>query len=922
MIEAAESTAALRPANGGRGGVVPRVSLFGRLGSSARVTVVSAPAGSGKTVLLRSWIAEAGLAGRVAWVTAGRGERDPQRFWLSVFGALRRTGPGTGRVRTVSSAPDLDGWALAEGLLSDLAVLEERLWLVVDDVHELDPDALRQLQLLIMRAPAELRFVFAARHDVRLGLHRLRLDGGLTEIRAGDLKFTLAEAGELFAAAGVELDEPTLAVLHERTEGWAAGLRLAALSLAGHPDPARFAAGFSGTERTVAEYLLAEVLDRQSAAVRRLLLRTSILERVNGELAELLTGDEGGERVLQDLEAAGAFVVSLDAARSWFRYHQMFAALLRLELRRTEPDAVTGLHAAAAGWFAARGLAVEAVRHAQAAEDWQLAARLLAGHWPALHLDGQAATIHELLAGFPASLLTADAELAVVAAADELAQGSLEAAERYLTLAERRSASVPAGREEYGRLLLGVVRLLLDRQRVNLPAVTADARDVQAMAEVADAARPGLGADLSALALISLGSTEFWASASRDAGRYLDRGIALARQGRRPYLEFTGLAYQALRETARSLARAAERGRQAVELAERHGWTNDPAVGMACLAVAILLVWQGHPDEAEPWVERAERALTPDTQPAAVLAIRIIRGTLELVRDRNAAALAALEAGEALARRLAGPHYFVAWIRALLVHSLVRLGQAERAEQFLAGLGERDRERGEIRVAAVELRLAAGDPQAALAALTPIQQGPAPEGYWGFWRARAAVLEAIARDELGEPDTAHAAIERALDLAERSGDLTPFLSYPVSGLLERHARHRTAHAALVAEIRGMLAWSEGHRGTARGYGDRRPRAGESHLPVTREGPGMIVPPRLPEPLLEPLSDSEVRVLRYLPTNLTTPEIARELSVSPNTVRTHVRHMYAKFGTHHRAETVELARALGLLAPSRTGRATR
>ena len=420
MIEAVGSPAGLPKADNGRGRdvgrVVPRPALFERLGSAARVTVVSAPAGSGKTVLLRSWIAGAGLTGRAAWVAAGREERDPQRFRLSVFGALRQTDPGAGPVRAVSPAPDLDGWTLAEGLLSDLAPLDERLWLVIDDVHELHPDALRQLQLLIMRAPPELRFVLTARHDVQLGLHRLRLEGGLTEIRAGDLKFTLAEAGELFTAARVELDEPTLAMLHARTEGWAAGLRLAALAAARHPDPARFAAGFSGTDRTVADYLLAEVLDRQPAAVRRLLLRTSILERINGELADLLTGDEGGERVLQDLEAAGAFTVSLDTGRSWFRYHQMFAALLRLELRRAEPGAVTGLHTAAAGWLAAQGFAVEAVRQAQAARDWDLASRLLAGHWPALHLDGQAATVHELLAGFPAGLPAADAGLAVVAA--------------------------------------------------------------------------------------------------------------------------------------------------------------------------------------------------------------------------------------------------------------------------------------------------------------------------------------------------------------------------------------------------------------------------------------------------------------------------------------------------------------------------
>ena len=883
---------------GGRdaGGVVARPALFGRLGGPTRVTVLSAPAGSGKTVLLRSWIAEAGLAGQAAWVT-GREERDPQRFWLSVLGALRQTGPGAGLVRAVSAAPDLDGWALVEGLLHDLAPLEDPVWLVIDDVHELDRDTLRQLELLLMRASPVLRFVLAARHDVRLGLHRLRLEGGLAEIRARDLTFTLEEAGELFAAAGVELDEPTLAVLHDRTEGWAAGLRLAALSLAGRPDPARFAAEFSGSERTVAEYLLAEVLDRQPAAVRRLLLRTSVLERVNGELADLLTGDEGGERMLQDLEAAGAFVVSLDTTRSWFRYHQMFADLLRLELRRAEAGEVPGLHAAAAGWFAAHGLPVEAVRHAQAAQDWDLAVRLLTGHWPALHLDGQAATVHELLAGFPDGRSTADAELAVVAAADELAQGSLEAAERYLTLAQRHSESVPAGRGEYERLLLGVVRLLLDHQRGNLPAVATDARELQAMAEVADAAQPGLGADLSALALISLGSTEYFATASEDAERYLERGITLARRGRRPYLEFTGLAYQATHEFYHSFARAAERGRQAVELAERHGWTDDPAVGIACSAVAAALTWEGQPEEAEPWVQRAERILTAENQPVAVLGIRNVRGTLELERGRSAAALAALEACEPLARRLAGQHHFAARTRSLLVHALIRLGQAERAERFLAGLGEQDRERGEVRVAAAAVRLAQGDPRAALAELAPVQENPIPEDYWGFWQARADVLEALARDALGDQDAADAALERALDLSERSGDLTPFLLYSASGLLERHARYRTAHAALVAEIRGLLAGPAPER-----YG------GTGRTP--------------PEPLLEPLSGSEARVLRYLPTNLTMPEIARELSVSPNTIKTHIRNLYAKFGTHQRAEAVELARALGLLAPSRTAAASR
>src|SRR5499427_3785910 len=235
----------------GAGGVVARPRLVGRLAAQARVSVVSAPPGSGKTVLLRSWISQPGVAGSAAWVPAGRGERDPQQFWLSVLAAVRATAAGSALVRELTAAPDLDGWVITERLLADLAPLDDRVWLVVDDVHELGGEALAQLELLILRAPAGLRFVLATRHDVRLRLHRLRVEGELAEIREPDLRFTVAEAAALFAAAGVDLPDP--ARLVARTEGWAAGLRLAALSLAGHPDPGRLAAEFSGIERTVAE---------------------------------------------------------------------------------------------------------------------------------------------------------------------------------------------------------------------------------------------------------------------------------------------------------------------------------------------------------------------------------------------------------------------------------------------------------------------------------------------------------------------------------------------------------------------------------------------------------------------------------------------------------------------------------------------
>ena len=875
-----------RAAHPGAAGVVSRPGLFDQLRDAARVTVLCAPAGSGKSFLLRSWISEDGLTESTGWVPVGRDERDPQRFWMGVLGALRQTAPGAQVVGELTAAPDLDGWAIAERLLKDMMRLEEPVWLVIDDVHELgSDDAWRQLELLVMRGPPDVRFVLVTRHDLQMGLHRLRLEGELTEIRAPDLRFTTDEARRLLTAAGADLPEAAFAMLYERTEGWAAGLRLAALSLVGHPDPERFAAEFSGSERTVAEYLLAEVLERQPDEVRRLLLRTSVLDRVSGALADVVTGGSGSEAMLQELEEANAFVVSLDAGRSWFRYHHLFADLLQRELRHTSPDSVTALHQAAAGWLAAHGYPVDAIRHAQKAQDWTTAGRLLADNWPGLHLGGRAATAHELVAGFPAEALMADAELAAVAAADQLAQGSLEEAERYLALAERRSASASIDRRGQAQVLLRVVRLLMARQRGNLPAVAEEARRLQTAAEDPDGGWPGLDEDLRALALINLGTAEAWAARFQEAERHLDQGAALARRIRRPYLEFTGRAHQATIEIIRSTAGAAERSRRAIELAEQHGWTDEPTAGTAYVMLGGALVWQGQPEEAEPWIQRAERTVRAEAEPAEAMAVYYVRGLLELVRGRDADALTAYQAAERLAGRLAATHYLIPPARARLLQVLVRLGDIQHAEQSIADLGERDRDRGDIRVATAVLRLAQDDPEAAAVALAPVLDGSAPVTARSQ-QNEAFLLEAIARDALGGADAAECALERALDIAEPDGALSIFLLHPAPGLLEQHAGHRTAHASLIAEILGLLAGS-------------RP-----------------APPRgEPRPPLEPLSDSEIRVLRYLPTHLSAPEIASELYLSTNTVKTHVRHLHTKLGTHSRDETVEHARALGLLAPS-------
>jgi LuxR family transcriptional regulator, maltose regulon positive regulatory protein len=866
--------------------VVLRGALFGQLAEAERVVQISAPAGSGKTMLVRSWIDEAGLTQRAAWVPADSQERDPRLFWISVAEALRGTAAGSALVRPLTAAPDLDGWAVVERLLKDLAPLKDRLWLMIDDAHVLDAaEVLPQLELLLLRAPPQLRFVFATRHDLRLGLHRLRLEGELTEIRLADLRFSLAEARALFDATGVEVPADALTRLYGRTEGWAAGLRLAALSLAGHPDPQRFAAEFSGTDRTVAEFLLAEVLDRQSDEVRRLLLRTSMLERVSGPLADVLTGRSGGERILQDLEQAGAFVVSLDAHRSWFRYHRLFADLLQLELRRTEPNERAALHSAAAGWLAEHGHSVRAIRQAQAAEDWGMAARLLSDHWLDLYLGGRGATLVDLLGRFPCRVVAASPELTAVLAAGDLIRGALEDARRHLALASEALAAVPADRRGRVQVMLAVLRLFLARRFADFPVVLEEALRLLALTEAADTTRLGLSEDLRAAAFISLGLAEMWALRFEDAKRHLTLGIALARQIGRPYLELHGLAHGAhgmlLFQADTSQA---EWSRQAIELAERHGWGEESLAGMAYAQLGIVMLYQGRLDEAEPWLERAERTLRTEVEPAAGMSLRYARAVLELARGRYQEALAAFRGAEKLAATLVGPHTCVRSMRSRMLHTLVRLGQTEPVEQALAELGEDERASAEMRTAVAALRLATDDPRAAADALAPVLDGSA-SGVRGVRMVPALLLEARAREALGDQASAGGVLERALDITESSGVLLPFLLDPAPALLERHRRYRTVHHTLISQILDLLS-----------------RGGQ---------PSMTIPPRV----TEQLTDSELRVLRYLPTHLTTHEIADELFVSENTISTHRRHLYAKLGVHRRHEAVERARALGLLAPS-------
>ena len=737
-----------------------------------------------------------------------------------------------------------------------------------------------------MHAPDALRLVLIGRREPPLRLHRLRLQGDLTEIRARDLRFTQDEALELVSGAGVALSDSAVADLLERTEGWAAGLRLAARSLVDHPDPHGFAAEFSGSERTVADYLLAEVLDRQPEQARRLLMRTAMLERVSGPLADALTGDAGGERILQELERGNAFVVSLDAGRSWFRYHRAFADLLQLELRRTAPDDVRALHAAAAEWLAEHHYPIEAIRHAQAAGNPSLAAGLLSEQWFGLTMSGNAVAAHELLGAFPSRMRETDPALTVLTAADELVYGSLEEAKRHVDAATRELASSPADGSRRCQLMLGVVRLILARQSGDLPAVAQEAESLVATVDAADAAQLGFGRDLRAVATISLGAAELWAGRAEEADRHLEQGVAMARRIERPYLEATALANWAILASLRSVRVAAERSEHAIELARRNGWRDEPAAALADLVLGLAGVWQGRLDEAEPRLAQAEHALRVEVEPTHGTVLHAARGWLALARNRDNDALHAFRAADRVADRLVTPHVFRQGTRSLLVQTLVRLGETARAEQALTEMGEAEREAGEMRIARAVLQIAQDDPRGASASLTPVLEGavavPSPQ----VWMIEGFLVEALARDLVGERDASDHALERALDLAEPDGVVLPFLLHPAPTLLERHSRHKTTHASLVSEIIDLLA-------------------GKQRASQLAE----------PQALFEPLSATETRVLRYLPTHLSLREVGSELYLSVNTIKAHIRSIYSKLDVHSRSEAIERARALQLLAPS-------
>jgi LuxR family maltose regulon positive regulatory protein len=868
----------------GTRGLLDRKDLLALLDRAVtkRLTVISAPPGSGKTSLLRTWAEHWTKLRRVAFVSVERDQHNEHRFWSTILEAIRSPAPATPAETppAPTDAPDVD--QIIDSILSEIAEHAEPAVLIIDDLHEVrSTDALAQLDYFLANLPSTARVVLSSRRDPAIRLHQLRLADAVAELRAGDLRFTESEARELLVGSAISLSGEGVTALHQRTEGWAAGLRLAVISLSSHPEPERFVAEFSGTDRAIGEYLMAEMLERQPSEVQRMLLRTSLVDRVNGELADLLAGRSGSEQMLLALEDANAFVVSLDAQRTWFRYHQLLADFLRLELRRTSADEVPGLHRRAARWFTDRGDVVEAVRHLVAAGDWPDAARLVAAHSFRWVLDGERGTIDAVLEPFPKGASADHPDLALAHAAAELNRGRTEEAAAALALAESHLPDASAPRR---RLMVAIasLRLALARRSGQFSEVIEQVKMLDASMGDASSDPLAMTSELRGVALLNLGIVETWTGRLLEAERHLSEGAAHAQRTGRPYLEVACRAHQGFPSTLVSVATARERGRQAVALAERHGLDDRPILAPAMGAVAGMAIWMGEFDEGEHWLRRAWECGSAHVEPATAVLLHLTAGMSHAGRGQQRSALEAFTAAARTQSLLTGVHALAPRITGWLAATQARLGMPGEARATLAGFSPAPGRDGPITNARAWIRLLDGNPGMAVEELRQLRDTTPPVE--PFTLVEAHLLAGTAYLRLGDRAAAAAAAEAALATAEPDRLVFPFAMTEAAELLDVLRYHETAHGALLTDIVDQL------RGASAPGTDREP---------------------LPHP--EELTPSELRVLRFLPTNLTRAEIAHDLHVSIHTVNTHIRNLYAKLGAGDRSAAVARARQLRLLS---------
>lgn len=887
---------------------LPRRRLTDLIDQAAerRVTIVSGPAGSGKTVACSSWATAVSPARRVAWVTLDAADRHPARFWAFVQAALAGPQPpGTAAPGQDALAPSLAGVqqpaapAAGEPLAPFLEAIEQLLarpvTLVLDDVQELGADGpvLAGLGQLLRQAPPSLRLILIGRVPPPLQLARLRLSGDLADVTAADLACTAAEADAYFAMLGLEADAATRDELLRRTEGWMAGLRLAAMSAAG-PEPNgahKRVASISGSEPLVTDYLRDEVLARQSPETRLFMLRTSVTEQTSGDLADALTGEPGGARTLERLSRENNFVETAApraaeprAARyraATYRYHTLLREVMAAELSRQMPHEVPVLLRRAARWHAANDQAIDALRCAARAGDWDYAAHMLAEAGTAALVRSGAATLEDVLAQFPADSRADDAAVAAALAAARLWHGDPDGAAHHLDSAERAlGRCAPAERR--------VIKPWLAALRV-MQAASLSAADPGLLARgwtLADNGQASAGTQPEHRAL---GLLWFALGAARlrrweiGAARYaLNHACLQLTAGGLGELRARARGWQALAEAWYGDLTAAEKA-----LGElRQGGGDAVSSCLATVTSAQLSLARDDLAGARKLLDdcgeqEASRHRLPGEPDLAALA--------DLIRARAALAGEDATGARAIVLRLrdtsaSGDPALERLLTLLDCEIAIRTGDTARARiTLLAAADGLDADRADGRLMLGRLLLSEGDFAGCADAVTPVIDGTATEVTMRL-KVAALVVAAVASRRAGHTATGAELLQQALALAEPDDACRVFL--------DEGQPARSAITVLVPPT------SRGARFASRvleRFDTQLPHGGQAP-----EQPAVL------------LTNSELAVLRFLPSHLTNQEIAEALFLSINTVKTHLRAAYRKLGVASRRAAIARARRLGLI----------
>jgi LuxR family transcriptional regulator, maltose regulon positive regulatory protein len=883
-------------------GFVARQRLTNQLdaGSSRALTLVCAPPGCGKSVLLADWARSRDSP--VAWLSLDAGDNDPVRFWSHVAAALDGVRPGIGeRVESLLQAREprsVEG--LVTVIVNEMAAQDEDLWLVLDDYQlVVDAQVHRSLALLIERIPETVHVILSTRADPPLPLARLRARGHMAEVRLSELRFREAEVAALMRGAlGRELDHDEVAALTTRTEGWAAGLRLAALSLSDQQDLAGFVRAFSGSHRYVLDYLTEEVLEQQSPTVRRFLLETSVLERLSGLLCDAVTGRDDSQQMLESIERANTFLVPLDEVRGWWRYHHLFADLLRARLLHEQPDQVRELHRSAACWHEEHGTFDEAIRHALAADDPQWSARILERHVDEPILRRGGATLQRWLTALPADLVKSRPTLLLAQAQLHLQQGTVSGVEPLLDAAEQ-ALERPVDHEPRERPPGPAVRPPAERRALLglLRAVVAHLRgDADATRRQATSALRQLGADEQAMtgtARALLASVEWMDGRLKEAERQMSANLVMWRSSVVP--ERAAMVSQYLGKLGKiqycrgRLDSALDTYHQAIDAG---GTPLRGEVGVAHVGIAEVAYQR---DERERARQHAETGIEQCRQFAYIPPLTAGLTTLAWLRHWDGDLAGAREA-MAEAEQLTDPEVvdLISPVGAERARLLLAQGEVEVAARWTAdrGLGPDDEPSYPLEPAHLVLArvlLASDRPHEALRLLERLRaEAAAQQRAYSLIEIQALRALVLAADD--DHAATNEALTEAVSLAQAPGCIRVFADEgrPMAELLGR-----------------LLAALDTERASGQvGYLGRliRACAGSDH-------PSGAIPPDVPGML----SGREVEVLRLLAAGRTNREIADELYVSLHTVKKHATHIFDKLGATNRTEATSRARELGLIA---------